>query len=898
MIVTPAKPKTIAPPFWKSEGLSRNFHYAERVGNFLETAEQRIDDTGFTRQLINDYFLEQRLADELISLLQRQRAHCQSKLPHRHHLLIEKTQTSPGGSSGHQVILHTGWGAKVNRPLAMAMEAAWQQRWGEQPEVWVSNESLVVQLSHDTDATELLSLVAAHNIEDLLRKRLEGSGFFGARFRENAGRALLLSKGKFNERKPLWMSRLQSQKLMDSVMKFEDFPILLETWRTCLQDEFDLDNLKMVLAEIESGEIEVTEVTTANPSPFAQTVAWGQINSYMYKDDQPKASKTSKLSRSLLQEIVFQAEIRPAIPLEIIESFVLKRQRTFNGYAPDNPIDLIEWVKERTAVPVSEWEDLLSQSACSWQEVEDKLSILNLSGSRLIVPAGDKETLSRSLLDPDLPHLANWLQYYGPISTSLISEKVGAGLSEIEALLSQLAHEKVLIHGQLIVDDTRTYWCDSDNYEILLRLVRQAARVTFESLPVTRLTPFLHSWQTRNRFESSNDRLFELFEILRSYPASAALWEAEILPARIPGYQTQQLDLFFQEGYLYWLGDEKKRINFTFREDLDLIANEPATSSKHLPVVFQDVDSRYDFGTLVDKSGLSASDMAEQLWQAVWQGLISNDSISALRKGIESQFKVEDITRRHQTRNQRRLRRSGFSSWRSSMPFAGNWFKLDHPGRHKDLIEREEINKDRVRVLLDRYGIVFRELLSHETTNLQWPNVFRSLRLMELSGEVYSGYFFQNIPGPQFISPGALRFLVGTRRDKIFWINATDPISNCGMPIDELRDTLPRRVVSNHLTYHGNDLVMVSERNGKALTIHVPPDHPGLDRYFIGLKHLIYRSFQPLKKITIESINNQPARKSPYFPSLENSFEVVSDYKAIYLQRSMQGAPKRDGTHD
>ena len=150
--------------------------------------------------------------------------------------------------------------------MPLALEAAWQQQHGEQPEVFVANESLVVQLPDDMDANNLLGLVTADAIEPLLRQRLEGSGFFGARFRENAGRALLLAKGRFNERKPLWMSRLQSQKLLDQVTKYEDFPILLETWRTCLRDEFDLDALRQLLDEINQGDIRVTEVMT--PAPF------------------------------------------------------------------------------------------------------------------------------------------------------------------------------------------------------------------------------------------------------------------------------------------------------------------------------------------------------------------------------------------------------------------------------------------------------------------------------------------------------------------------------------------------------------------------------------------------------------------------------------------------------
>ena len=112
--------------------------------------------------------------------------------------------------------------------------------------------------------------MSSARLEALLRGKLEGSGFFGARFRECAGRALLLTRRKFNERLPLWVSRLRSKKLLEAVLAYPDFPILLEAWRTCLQDEFDLEALRALLAECESGAINWSEVYRDTPSPFAQ----------------------------------------------------------------------------------------------------------------------------------------------------------------------------------------------------------------------------------------------------------------------------------------------------------------------------------------------------------------------------------------------------------------------------------------------------------------------------------------------------------------------------------------------------------------------------------------------------------------------------------------------------
>jgi ATP-dependent Lhr-like helicase len=211
-----------------------------------------------------------------------------------------------------------------------------------------------------------------------------------------------------------------------------------------------------------------------------------------------------------------------------------------------------------------------------------------------------------------------------------------------------------------------------------------------------------------------------------------------------------------------------------------------------------------------------------------------------------------------------------------------------HPGLSRDILETEERRKERVRLLLDRYGILFRELLQRELPGLRWSNVFRSLRIMELSGEVLSGYFFKGIPGPQFISPQAFRKLQGELSENaIYWINAADPASLCGVQLDGLADPLPPRVAGTHLIYHGERLVGISKRNGRDLTFHVPPDAPEWPGYLELFRHLLSRFFQPLKRIVIETINGKMSSESPYVHVFRTSFEVVVDYKNVNLMRKM-----------
>ncbi|MGA2468928.1 MAG: ATP-dependent helicase, partial [Thermodesulfobacteriota bacterium] len=221
--------------------------------------------------------------------------------------------------------------------------------------------------------------------------------------------------------------------------------------------------------------------------------------------------------------------------------------------------------------------------------------------------------------------------------------------------------------------------------------------------------------------------------------------------------------------------------------------------------------------------------------------------------------------------------------------FAGNWHLLASPDLPDDLLEKEECRKDRVRLLLDRYGILFRELLQRELPALRWSAVFRSLRIMEWSGEVMAGVFFHGIPGPQFISHQAFRSLQRKPpEDAVYWIHATDPASLCGIQLDSIRGILPARVASTHLVYRGNQLVLVSKRHGKDLTFHVPPDDPHLPEYMVLLRHLLTRQFQPVRRIAIETINGEKASQSPYVPALRTSFDVLVDYQYVNLYRKMR----------
>jgi ATP-dependent Lhr-like helicase len=323
----------------------------------------------------------------------------------------------------------------------------------------------------------------------------------------------------------------------------------------------------------------------------------------------------------------------------------------------------------------------------------------------------------------------------------------------------------------------------------------------------------------------------------------------------------------------------------------EIPAYENAHDPSELDRFFVDPRCKYDFSTLLRNSGTRPSEFSEMLWKGAWKGEISNDTFITLRRGMETGFKVPAIWPEKARRRVPSGQRHRFSQWKASLPFTGNWYRVPKPVRAQDPVEEVEMNKDRVRILLDRYGILFMELLQREVLPFRWPAVFKTLRLMELSGEILTGYFFQGIPGPQFISHEAFRILQeAMEEEKVYWISALDPASLCGLNLAPLKEVgLPRRVVGTHLVYRGTMLLLVSKQNGGKLDFHIPPDDIQIENLFDFLRVLLTRKFRPLRRITIETINGEAAARSPYLNMLRTFFDVSVDHTRAVLYTRQYG---------
>ena len=940
VLVKPARAASAMAPFWRAEDHDHGSFLSDRVARFLEDANGRLEEPALRDQLIQQHKLHFTAADTLLELLQAQKAASGGTLPHRHHLLMERISDPHGGREGlTQVVLHTFWGGRVNRPLSIALQSAWAERHGEQLEVMHDNDCLMLRVPDGVEVDDLLGMVDPDGIEVLLRRHLERTGFFGARFREAAGRALLLPRHSFRQRMPLWLSRQRAKKLMEAVQKYEDFPILLEVWRSCLQNAFELPRLKQMLDEVRSGEIKVRTVTTSSPTPFSANVVFKQTNELMYQDDTPDKGGASGLKPELLRELVFSAQLRPRISPALAERFRRKVQRTYPGYAPRDATDLLDWVVERVVLPGDEWRELLGAVERDhgvpaeelFSELAGKVLRLRASGAELVCAAesaprvlaafggdgglGDLEPLGVDGGEAPAEVLAaaermvveagdRWRDDEADTLTDLIAEILRfhgtadlehfraahalGGPRELEVIEALQSTQRAVV-DLLTEDADELQLCDAENLERMLRIGRAEARPAFEALPLDHLPLFLATQQRVGSTRSGVDALQSAMERLFGFPAAADVWEEDLLPARMDPYYSSWLDSLLAESELMWVGCGEKRLAFTLEGDRELLAEpEPgAADSSGVDELMPEGPGRFGFGELAEYSGLGTKALTARVWEEVWAGRLANDGFAALRKGVETGFKPAESppprsSSRHRGRGGRRGGGRGrFSRWKATRPFAGTWSRLEPVLPPADLLDAEELNKDRARLLLDRYGVVFRELLLRELPPLQWRALFRALRIMELSGEAVTGQFFDGIPGLQFASHAAVRQLQrGLPADRIFWLNATDPASPSGLG---LLDDLPRRVPSNHLVFHGTRLVCTSERRGRGLTFHVGPEHPDLPRYLGFLKALLTRQVRPVRSITLEQINDEPATSSAYRAALEAVFRVTGDRGGLML---------------
>jgi ATP-dependent Lhr-like helicase len=285
------------------------------------------------------------------------------------------------------------------------------------------------------------------------------------------------------------------------------------------------------------------------------------------------------------------------------------------------------------------------------------------------------------------------------------------------------------------------------------------------------------------------------------------------------------------------------------------------------------------------ESGRSTAELAAALWSAAWRGEVTTRDFRTVRQAILSGFAVPEPALPPAARGRGGARR-GFDRWKSTRAAGALWVPVERGAGAADALEREELARERARLLLGRYGVLFRELVQRELPGPAWSEIFRALRLMELSGEVLAGHFFEAVPGPQFATPAAFRRLrEGLERDVVFWVNALDPAAPCGLGLEEWRGRFPARVPSTHLVFHGNRPVVLSRRGGAALEIAARVEDARAAEYLAFLEVQLTRAVGPRAALDIETIDGSPAAESPWAGLLGEIFGLTREPGGLRLRR-------------
>ncbi len=922
---SPAPVGAVPAPFWLGEARSRDRHFSGLVAAFLEEADARLEDPAFRRELESDYFLAPEAADTLLDFLRRQKEATGASLPHARHMLLEVTSTGPGGAPGNQVILHAPLGLAVTAPLALALDGAYEAKFGERAPVFAGNDCVAVTLPREVEPEALLAILPARDVEALLRSRLEGSGSFGAAFREAAGRALLLPRESFGKRQPLWITRLRARKLLAAVAGQGDFPMVLEAWRTCLADVFDLAALQDFLADVASGAVRVSVAHTRVQSPFAADLVWRHVNEYMYLTDEGTAPGATGVRPDLVAEVA-RGPGRPAVPLAVVEAFTQKRQRLHPGYAPSSAAELLEYVKERVVIPEAEWravtEAVFRDHGLSRTDLETALAAklavltppgpgaplmaaLERAGQAALALYGDigiARPLAATGHLPRQPALAadevaalretlltEWLSFYGPLSLEGMAGLLGLDADALARVAEDLEANGKWVSGELVAGRAERLWCDTANIETLLRLARAARRPALAALPPEKMPYFLAIWQGLARPAQDAPALADRLERLAYLPLPAGLWERDILPARCLAYDPSWLDAALAETGLAWYGAGPKRVLFARPEDLDLAGFVPRAGEGGL---FPDSRARYDFSALLEMTGLSPQALAETLWRLAWKGQAACDSLAVLRRGVATDFTPEPAFTERAYHGRRLMRRTAPGRFAAALPAGGAWYAPKVPPPPDDPLDLEELAMDRARLLLARYGVVHRDILARESPAFAWAGVFRALRRMELSGEVAAGEFFAGLSGPQFASPEALRLLAsGLSGQDAWWCAGLDPVAAWGFYAPGQGAPLPRKTSGAYAAFVGDRPVLAVAAGGKRLAVAIPPDDPGLAQALSPLVHMLSRRVAPESRLVVESINDRPAGESPYLPALRLAFEVVRERRGVALFKGRGETP-------
>jgi len=872
VLVSPAPGVPGAVPFWKGEGVGRPYELGEAIGAASRELVALPDEKASER-LQSDHMLDERAASNLLAFLREQQA-ATGAVPSDKTIVVERFRDEIGD---WRLCILTPFGGRVHAPWALALGAQLRESLGLETQAIWSDDGIAIHLP-DADATPPIDdvLLDPDQVEELVTQEVGETALFGARFRENAGRALLIPRRRPGERTPLWQQRLKAQSLLQVARRYPAFPIVLETYRECLQDVFDLPALRRLLHGLRTRQVDLVDVETASASPYAASLLFDYVANYMYEDDTPAAERRAQalsLDRDLLRELLGQEELR-----DLIDPGALAEVEEQLRGEPRSPDDLHDLLRRRGDLREGEYPDDLAEPLLA----ERRAVHVRVAGEQRLIAAEDAGRyrdavgamppggLPEVFLEVDAEPLPSLVRRFarsrGPFTTAEANERFGR---DVEPVLRELERRDELVRGELRPGGTEREWCDPEVLRRLRRASLAALRREVEPAEQAAFGRFLPSWHGIDRRASLREALVPL----QGLALPVALWESDVLPRRVPDYRPEQLDALCASGEVVWAGAGLDRVALYFREDAAALGAPPAADRPEREVherlrAALDRSALFWHDLLAD-TGLEAEEALPALWDLVWAGEVTNDAWTPLRAG-----------RRFQTQASRpRPRR--FSRRRAGEVTAtqGRWSLTARlfPGRP----DRRALAE----LLLERQGIVTRDGVRGEGIPGGYGAVYGELKALETLGLARRGYFVEGLGGAQFALGGAVERVRELRpkdgeEPEVLVLAAADPAQPYGaaLPWPKRSGARAARVAGAQVVLIGGEAALFVERGGRSL---VPLREPEKDWLQEALAALVaHVKAAGVKRLAVERFDGEPVGDSAIMPLLVEAGFVAGPRRA------------------
>ena len=810
VLVSPAPGEPGKMPFWHGDQAGRPIELGYAIGKLVRDLRS-LPRAAAVDRLVRTHDLDAAAAENLLQYLDDQAA--AGAVPDDRTIVIERCLDELGD---WRVCVLSPLGSRIHAPWAMAVTAQIRNRTGIDVEVMWGDEGFVVRFPEVEQAPDpSLLLPDAEDVEALVLRQLGATSLFAARFRETAARALLLPRRRPGTRTPLWHQRKRASDLLAVASRFGSFPALLETYREVLRDHFDMPALVETLRKVSSRTLRVTTLDSRVPSPFAASLLFSYVANYIYDGDAPLAERRAQalsVDQAQLRELLGDAELRELLDpdsLDAIERQLQHLDEKYQARSEDALHDLLIRIGDLSAVEIQARSTLAdAQGAIAalvrarravpvtiagdprYIAVEDAARYRDALGVPL--PVGLPESLLEPVRDPAGDLALRYARSHGPFAARDLAARFGLGAAVAEALLLRLTEAGKLIEGEFRPGGTGREWIDPDVLRALRR--RSLAKLRHEIEPVDgdAFARFLVTWQGIGSERRGLEPLLDAIDQLQGAAIPASVLEREILPARIADFEPAMLDTLMAAGEVVWvgvepIGERDGRVALYLTDHLARLRppraqGQGGAGSDAVPPDGRAADiveylrrrGASFFGAIHDGVGGGfPQETVDALWDLVWKGLVTNDTLHALRA----------YTKSDDRRASRRRQSTPFRSRRLVPPTAeGRWSLVDAP--KTTTRAATDWAAAMAQQLLSRHGIVTREAVAAEAVAGGFAAVYQVLRAMEEAGRIRRGYFVAGLGAAQFAMPAALDLLRSHRdapdEPRTVVLAATDPANPYG----------------------------------------------------------------------------------------------------------------------